>query len=44
MKLIKREEQANGTFLVVYVGDFRDDTYTDCVKKWLKQYGYYKRG
>lgn len=44
MRLIKREEQANGTFLVVYVGDFREDTYADCVKKWLKQYGYYKRG
>jgi len=44
MKLIKREEQPNGTFLVVYVGDFRPDTYSDCVRRWLKQYGYYKRG
>ena len=43
MKLIKREEQANGTFLVVYVGNFRNDTYSDCVKTWLKKYGYYKR-
>lgn len=43
MKLIKREEQPNGTFLVVYVGDFRTDTYEDCVRRWLKQYGYYKR-
>lgn len=43
MKLIKREQQANGTFLVVYVGDFRNDTYADCIKTWLKKYGYYKR-
>ena len=43
MKLVKREEQANGTFLVVYQGDFRTDTYKDCIKRWLKQYGYYRR-
>lgn len=43
MKLIKREEQPNGTFLVVYIGDFRQDTYSECVKKWLEKYGYYKR-
>ena len=43
MKLVKREQQNNGTFLVVYQGDFRPDTYSDCVKRWLKQYGYYRR-
>lgn len=43
MKLVKREEQPNGTFLVVYQGDFRTDTYKDCIKRWLKQYGYYRR-
>lgn len=43
MKLIKREQQNNGTYLVVYVGDFREDTYKDCLNKWLKNYGYYKR-
>lgn len=43
MRLTKREQQNNGTFLVVYQGDFRPDTYSDCVKRWLKQYGYYRR-
>ena len=43
MKLVKREKQNNGTYLVVYVGDFREDTYKDCLTKWLKNYGYMKR-
>ena len=43
MKLVKREQQNNGTFLVVYQGYFRPDTYSDCVNRWLKQYGYYRR-
>ena len=39
MKLTFREELKGGNFRVIYQGDFRDDTFEDCVKMWLKKWG-----
>ena len=43
MKLTFREQLKDGTYRVVYQGDFRDDTYQDCIKRWLKRWGKIKR-
>lgn len=43
MKLIFREQLKDGTFRVIYQGDFRDDTYSDCIKVWLAKWGKVKR-
>lgn len=39
MHLIHREQLENGTYRVIYIGDFRDDTYSDCIKTWLDRWG-----
>jgi hypothetical protein len=39
LKLVSREEQANGQFLLVYRGDFREDTWADVLAQWLKRWG-----
>ncbi len=44
MKLTFREQLKDGTYRVIYQGDFRDDTYQDCVKRWLKRWGKISRG
>ena len=43
MKLTYREQLPSGTFRVIYQGDFRDDTYSDCISTWLKRWGNTKR-
>ena len=43
MKLTFREQQKDGTFRVIYQGDFRNDTYADCIKLWLNKWGKVKR-
>lgn len=43
MKLTFREQLKDGTYRVIYQGDFRDDTYQDCIKRWLKRWGKIKR-
>ena len=43
MKLTFREELKGGNFRVIYQGDFRDDTFQDCIKKWLPKWGKVKR-
>ena len=43
MKLTYREQLKDGTFRVIYQGDFRDDTYRDCVCKWLSKWGKVRR-
>lgn len=44
MKLTFREQLKDGTYRVIYQGDFRDDTFTDCIKRWLKRWGNINRG
>lgn len=39
MKLTFREQLQDGTFRVIYQGDFREDSYKDCIKAWLKRWG-----
>ena len=39
MKLTFREQLKNGTYRVIYQGDFRPDTFKDCVAKWLPKWG-----
>jgi len=43
MKLVFREQLKNGQFRVIYQGDFRNDAYADCLKKWLDKWGGVKR-
>ena len=43
MKLTYREQLPSGTFRVIYQGDFREDTYRDCIVTWLKRWGDKKR-
>ena len=43
MKLTHREILKNGQYRVIYKGDFREDTYSDCVKEWLRRWGNKKR-
>ena len=44
MKLTFREQLLDGTYRVIYQGDFRDDSYKDCIKRWLKRWGNINRG
>lgn len=44
MKLTFREQLKDGTYRVIYQGKFRNDTYADCIKRWLKRWGNIKRG
>jgi hypothetical protein len=39
MKLISRERLDGGQFRIVYRADFRNDTWCDCLKTWLKRWG-----
>ena len=43
MKLTFREQLKDGTYRVIYQGNFRDDTYQECIKRWLKRWGKIKR-
>lgn len=44
MKLVHREKLKTGQFRLIYRADFRDDTFSDCVKHWLKNWGHVRRG
>lgn len=39
MKLASRERLPTGQFRLVYKGDFRDDTWADCVEQWVERWG-----
>lgn len=43
MKLTYREQLKDGTYRVIYQGDFRQDTYKQCIETWLKRWGDKKR-
>lgn len=44
MRLAFREQLPDGTFHLIYEGDFRKDTYQDCIRTWLKRWGSVSRG
>ena len=44
MKLTFREQLKNGNYRVIYQGDFRDDTCSECIEKWLGKWGDVQRG
>lgn len=43
LKLVSREQQPNGQFLLVYRGDFREDTWADVLKLWIDRWGHKQR-
>lgn len=43
MKLVHREQLKNGNFRLIYRGDFRDDTWAECIKLWLEKWGHVRR-
>jgi hypothetical protein len=43
MKLVHREQLKTGQFRLIYRADFRNDTFSDCIKHWLQNWGHVRR-
>lgn len=43
MKLVHRERLPTGPYRLIYQADFRDDTFQDCLRRWLANWGHKRR-
>jgi len=44
MELVHREQLKTGQYRLIYRAEFRDDTFGDCIKNWLENWGHVRRG
>ncbi|GAG37174.1 unnamed protein product, partial [marine sediment metagenome] len=44
MKLVLREKLKDGTFRLVYQADWRDESWSQSMARWLEKWGHIRRG